>query len=190
MMPILLLWFLVAPSLPGADTDTALIACPLRERVVRSLGVIVFAGVLFWLACSAAGVLVAGGAAAAGIPGASPLGLAIALSGAAGAAVWTLAACFLEQAWLNALGMPRDWRGPWLAGDLASHMGVRRRRIRVDIPRGTRPPNRPTPGPATAAMVIPSTHRSAEDDTRATEMIKRPSTPSMCWLAEPTDSVP
>lgn len=197
MMPILLLWFLVAPSLPGADADATLIAGRLRKRVVRMLGKVVFVGVSFWLICSAAGVLAVGLAAFAGMPGAAVLGLAIALGGAAGAAVWTLAVCLLEQAWLNALGMPRDWRGPWLAGDLAEHMGMKRRTIRVEIPKGPgsrRRPGRvrksPPPAPLTEPISITPVDRWLPDETCPTEVILLPDASSIFWLAEPTDPVP
>ena len=50
-----------------------------------------------------------------------------------------------ERVWLEALGLPLDWRGPWLAGELAEHLGWDRRSIPVAIPAPVSRPRAPSP---------------------------------------------
>jgi hypothetical protein len=199
MMLVLLLWFLIAPVMPGADSDAVLVGGRLRGRVTQMLSKVVFAGVCFWLACSTLGVATLVLASAANAPDAAVLGLLIALGGVTGAGLWIIAVCLLEKAWLNALGLPADWRGPWLAGELAEHIGWKRRAILVSIPPGSvaraapkQPRSRAAPAQKAPSRPALTLHRPAAipSPPRFSAVGFAPSeddTAPLCWLAEPTE---
>ena len=119
MMLALLVWFLVSPNLPGASADAVRVARPLRYRVVHLLFPSLLRAVAAWLVGCAAGTLFVVLAVAFRAPAIAVLGpTAAALGASAGVAV-LLAAVYRERMWVRALGLPADWRGPWLAGTLA-----------------------------------------------------------------------
>ncbi len=158
MMPVLLLWFLLAPSLPGADSDAVIVAGRLRPRVVRMLGKVVVAGVAMWLAACGVGTIAFAAAVLAHEPRFAACGPIAAAFGALGGFTWTIAVCFLEKAWINALALPADWRGPWLAGELAEHMRWKRRTMRFTP---TPTPGRATRAPAVARLPVGLSPRPA-----------------------------
>jgi len=149
----LLSWFIVAPSLPGADTDTRLVAARLRPRVVRMLGAPVAVAAGCWLLGCVFGAGWVLAAALAKTPALAVLGPLSALAGATGGGVALLSLVLRERVWLEALGLPLDWRGPWLAGELAEHLGWDRRSVPVLLtPTPARVPvaRRPEAGRSTA----------------------------------------
>jgi hypothetical protein len=125
MMLALLVWFLVSPHLPGASADALRVAHPLRYRVVQLLFPSVLRAVAAWLVGCAAGTLFVVLAVVARAPAIAVLGPTAAAVGASAGVAVLLAAVFRERMWVRALGLPADWRGPWLAGKLARRMEPR-----------------------------------------------------------------
>ncbi len=141
----LLLWFVVAPTLPGADPDAQLVAARLRPRVVRMLAAPVAVAAACWLLGCAFGVAVVIVAALANAPTLAVLAPLSAFVGAGAGGAVLLTLVLRERVWLEALGLPLDWRGPWLAGELAEHLGWDRRSIPVAIPATVSRPRAPSP---------------------------------------------
>ena len=151
----LLSWFVVAPSLPGADADARLVATRLRPRVVRMLGAPVAVAAGCWLLGCLVGTGWVVAAAVAKTPALAVLGPLSALAGAGAGGAVLLSLVLRERVWLEALGLPLDWRGPWLAGELAEHLGWDRRSIPVLVAA-------PTASRAAAAPRRPAEPRPAE----------------------------
>ena len=126
MTLVLLTWFLIAPSLPGADADARLVAGRLRPRVARMLAAPALVAVLLWLGGCLFGVFGVVLAGLVGAPRLAAVGPAAALAGAFLGGILLLAVGLRERVWVKSLGLPADWRGPWLAGELREHFGGRR----------------------------------------------------------------
>lgn len=157
----LLSWFVVAPSLPGADADARLVATRLRPRVVRMLGAPVAVAAGCWLLGCLVGTGWVAAAAVAKAPTLAVLGPLSALAGAAAGGAVLVCLVLRERVWLEALGLPLDWRGPWLAGELAEHLGWDRRSVPVVLPSPTGP--RPLVGGRSLTAPRPSAPRPSAD---------------------------
>jgi hypothetical protein len=124
MMLALLIWFLACPHIPGNDRDALLVARPLRHRVIRLLFPSLLRAVAAWLLGCAAGAFLLVLAVLCRAPPIAVLGPAAAALGAMTGVGILLRAIFRERVWVRALGLPVQWRGPWLAGSLAKHMAI------------------------------------------------------------------
>lgn len=124
MMLALLIWFLACPHLPGNDRDALLVARPLRHRVIRLLFPTLLRAVATWLVGCGVGALLVVFAVLCRAPSVAVLGPTAAGVGAMTGVGMLLRAIFRERVWVRALGLPKEWRGPWLAGCLAKHMEI------------------------------------------------------------------
>lgn len=189
MTLILLIWFLVAPSLPGADPDTRLVAGRLRGKVARMLTAPVFAALLLWLGGCILGVV---GVLAALLTGSSTLavlGPVPAVVGAAAGALLLLVVGLRERVWIESLGLPTDWRGPWLAGELADRLGWKDET--TEEPRLDSLSGRKTTRFATSRSTFPAgegptpVDRWRPSPAEPTEAMDRGGGSAMDWLDDP-----
>lgn len=189
MTPILLLWFLIAPSLPGEDADARLVAGRLRGKVTRMLTAPVFAALLLWLSGCILGVVGVLAALLTGSPTLAVLGPVPAVVGAAAGGLLLAVVGLRERVWIESLGLPTDWRGPWLAGELADRLGWNDRSTeepRLDSLSGrattafgtSRSPFLAGEGPTPVDRWRPS-------PAEPTEAMDRGGGPAMDWLDEP-----